>query len=93
MTNGDSAVMRTGADLQIGDAMIGTNIRLAREHWHMSQQDLADRAGLDLGTVVDAEAGDCLAWQGVRIADALRVEFQELLDGVDFGPRLFWCGG
>jgi len=75
--------------------LLGGHIRQAREHLGWTQQQLAEKVGLNYSEQISQiELGkrDVKAWELHKIANALRVDFQELLssDGPRFGPAPLW---
>lgn len=75
--------------------VLANNIRKARERLGLRQEDLAQRIGVGSGEIISKiELGlrEVKAWELSRIAQALGVEFQELLNprGPALGPAPLW---
>lgn len=68
--------------VQEGDVAKLTRLRFVRERKALSQQDLADRAGLSRVAVARIEAGNAEPYPSTvrKLASALEVEPHELMD-------------
>ncbi len=74
---------------------LARNIRAAREKMGWRQEDLAqviDAKSSEIVSQIEKGGREVKAWELSRIADALHVEFQDLLSpsGPQFGPAPLW---